>query len=445
MTRSEYSILGVTTIGHCLCHWSVLIVTGLLVTLQREFGLTEFWVTALPLTGYVLMGVGAVPAGIMADRWGPRRVLLVYFVLTGLACGAAAVAPNAWALAAALTALGAAVSLYHPTGLALISHGIRMRGQALGIHGVAGAIGLGGSSFGLWMASLGSWRAAYAIVAVVALAAGSALWWLPTRTEGRTTPAPPDVPRCRRCRHPLADVSGPRCPACGTPFDPADRPGAVGMDRRALRLLLLLYLAMMLSGFNYRSFMTALPTYLTARGPGHYAGEGHGGAVLAVFLIGGIGQFFGGRLADRRNAVRLYVALVALSIPLALLLAASAGIGPWAAVAAMGLAAAHFSTQPVENLLIARHTPARFRSTSYGIKFLVTFGLGALGAPVVGFLWRTTGTLAWTFVLFALVGLFVTAIVLGLVRAVGRHEAEPLASAPASSLKPAPGASGGRS
>ena len=55
MTRGERSILAVTVVGHTLCHWSVLIVTGLLVTLKAEFGLSPFLVTLLPLSGYVLM------------------------------------------------------------------------------------------------------------------------------------------------------------------------------------------------------------------------------------------------------------------------------------------------------------------------------------------------------------------------------------------------------
>ena len=170
MTGRERSIVGVTFVAHVLCHTSVLVVTGLLVPLQREFNLTEFWVTALPLLGYILMGVGAVPAGLIADRWGARPVLAVYFWLTGLACALAASAPNAWVFAGALTLLGAAVSLYHPTGLALISHAVERRGLALGIHGIAGSLGLAGSAFGLLMASVGSWRTAYWIIAGMAIA-----------------------------------------------------------------------------------------------------------------------------------------------------------------------------------------------------------------------------------------------------------------------------------
>ncbi len=394
MTGKERRIVGVTLVAHVLCHASVLVITGLLVPLQREFDLTEFWVTVLPLSGYVLMGVGAVPAGLMADRWGARPVLGVYFFLTGLGCAAAALAPNAWVFAGALTVLGAAVSLYHPTGLALISHGVEKRGLALGIHGIGGSLGLAGSSFGLLMASAGSWRAAYWILSGVAMVC-AVVFSLLRIDDGRG-----EAPTARA----RARASG------------------VAPGRGLVSLLVLLYLAMMLSGFNYRSLMTALPTYLTAESSGVYVGVGSSGVVFAVFLFGGLGQYLAGRFADHTSPLRLYVGCVVASVPLALLLALSAGVGNIAAATAMALAVVHFGTQPAENVLLAEYTPARVLSTSYGIKFLVTFGLGALGAPAAGLLWKTTGTLAWTFVVFAAVAVLVAGLIFLLAKEVARHE-----------------------
>jgi len=395
MNRDEKLIIGVTFVAHALCHASVLVITGLLIPLRNEFGLSEFWVTALPLSGYVLMGVGAIPAGLIADRWGSRPVLGVYFALTAMSCALAAWAPNVWVFAGALTALGASVSLYHPTGLALISHGVRKRGHALGIHGIAGSIGLSGSALGLYMAKRGDWRNAYWIIAGVAMICAVVFPLLPIKD--RPAPSMPLRPE-------------------GT-----DRSSGNGM----WKVLVPLYLAMALSGFNYRSLMTALPTYLTAQSSGVYAHEGgRGGLVLVVFLLGGLSQYVSGRLADRLNPIYLYIVLVATSIPLAMALAMTAGVGNAAAVAAMALALAHFGTQPAENVLIAKYTPARMRSTSYGIKFFVTFGLGAIGAPIVGLLWNRTGTLAWTFVLFAAIALVVAIVILFLYRAVQNQAPE---------------------
>jgi MFS family permease len=152
--------------------------------------------------------------------------------------------------------------------------------------------------------------------------------------------------------------------------------------------------------------------------------------VFLVFLFGGLGQYLTGRFADWVSPVRLYVGLVAASVPLALLLAASAGVGAIGAATAMALALVHFGTQPAENVLIAEHTPVRLRSTSYGIKFLVTFGLGALGAPAVGLLWRTTATLAWTFVYFAAIAVVIAGVMLLLAKTVMRGQGNTAQPAP---------------
>jgi hypothetical protein len=40
-----------------------------------------------------------------------------------------------------------------------------------------------------------------------------------------------------------------------------------------------------------------------------------------------------------------------------------------------------------ENSLVARYIPARFRGIGYGVKFILTYGVGALAVPIVG--WAT--------------------------------------------------------
>ena len=124
-------------------------------------------------------------------------------------------------------------------------------------------------------------------------------------------------------------------------------------------------------------------------------------------------------LVERRRDVTVLAHLEATGVGIV-----TAGVGNAAAVAAMALAFAHFGTQPAENVLIAQYTPARLRSTFYGIKFFVTFGLGAIGAPIAGLLWRTTGTFAWTFVLFAAVAVLVAIAILFLSQA-GRSQHPP--------------------
>jgi MFS family permease len=164
--------------------------------------------------------------------------------------------------------------------------------------------------------------------------------------------------------------------------------------------LLLLFAAMMLGGFNYRSLVTALPTYLTgetARG-----GELARGGLLVFFAlgVGGVGQFFGGWTADRFGAGRIYPWLIGMLVPFSILLGMLGGT-PYAFVAACFLAVFLFAQQPVENSLMAEWTSAGRRSLSYGTKFALTFGVGAVGAYVVGLVWHHFNALGPAFYLIA--------------------------------------------
>jgi len=40
-------------------------------------------------------------------------------------------------------------------------------------------------------------------------------------------------------------------------------------------------------------------------------------------------------------------------------------------------------TQPIENTLVARLTPEKFHSSAYGLKFIFTFGVGALSVKAI--------------------------------------------------------------
>jgi len=363
---NEWRIIGLTSVAHTLCHMSELVFAGLLLALLREFQLSPEQVTLLGASGYALMGIGAVPTGLWTDRWGARRVLIVYFFALAIAALGVALSPGVWALAASLTVLGAALSLYHPAGLALIAHGCRKRGQALGINGVAGNLGIAaGPAFGAFLAALGHWRLAYILIAVASLLAGVAM--VVFRID-------------ESARH-----ERPMEPANDAPMLPPR--------------IMLLFAAMLLGGFNYRCLMTALPTFLAHGATLPAALEQAAGLTFLVLLLGAVGQYVGGHAADRLPAGWLYVGLILATVPLALVMAH--GNQLVVLLAAGGLAICLFGQQPVENTIVAHITPARRRSTFFGLKFVLTFGVGALGAPLVGVVWEETGSLAPVFDVFA--------------------------------------------
>jgi FSR family fosmidomycin resistance protein-like MFS transporter len=68
---------------------------------------------------------------------------------------------------------------------------------------------------------------------------------------------------------------------------------------------------------------------------------------------------------------------------------------------------------PAENALLARYTPARWRATAYGTKFLLALGVSTIGVKLVAVIYDGTGsfsrlwlTLAFCAAFVAIAGLF---------------------------------------
>jgi MFS family permease len=379
---SETAVVVITSLGHTLCHVGELAITGAVFAVIAEFGLSQFQAVTLPLLGYVLMGVGALPFGYWSDRWGPVRLMRVYFVALAAAALAVACAPDVVTLFIALTVLGLAISIYHPVGLAMLSLGVAERGRAMGINGMAGSLGVAtGPALGMLAVWAGDWRWAFVLLAVFSGLAFILMWfWAPAATAMRPAAQ--------------AENAGQEWMGNGTR-------GRRGIMTRPVLALSLLMAAMMLGGFNYRCLVTALPPFLTGTAPGPENLAAGSLTVWLALVLGAVGQYLGGWLGSGRDASRIYLLLIALLAPFALVLQAVEG-SPAAVLAAGGLAVCLFALQPIENILLADWTSTSRRSLSYATKFAFTFGLGALGSPVVGAIWQEYGSLGPVF--FVLTG-----------------------------------------
>ena len=111
--------------------------------------------------------------------------------------------------------------------------------------------------------------------------------------------------------------------------------------------------------------------------------NGRRGHLTSVIYIFGIaGQIYGGKAADRHDLRGLYFIFNAASLPFIALMAFFSGPGLAAASAVYVFFA--LGIQPIENSLIARFTPRRWRSTGYGFAAILIFGVGSLAVFVVG-------------------------------------------------------------
>jgi MFS family permease len=368
--------LGTIYAAHGASHGFVLVLPAVLVALRAEFHASFTTLGTVATVSSMLYGLGALPAGLLADRVGAPVLLRVFAGGSAICCGLAAVAPGIWWLAAALALLGAAGALYHPSGLAEVTLNAPGGGREIGIHG---GFGNGGTALAPLVAgavvAAWTWRASYGLAALAAVVLLVAL--------ARQVPLDRQLP-------PQTQAG----------------PGSVG--RAALAVVMFLAVA---EGFVFQGFVTFLPAFLAEVGGAGRAAAAKGGVLAAAVLLLGVpGQLLGGRLAGtdpRRLAVR-YACLYAGAVLAGLSVRAA---GPTVlGVALAGLfSLLIFLGQPITNQLVARSTRAGRRGAAYGTYFSLSFGVGALAGSAGGIVADRSGLAA----VFGFLGLVAVVNTLG--------------------------------
>ena len=147
--------------------------------LAREFALSAAALGNLSAFYFYSYVVVQIPTGLLADRWGPRRVLAVGAAVTAAGTLLFALAPSVtWANAGRL-AIGAAGGVAFVSMLKLASHWMPWRRYAL-VSGVALLMGVVGATLaGVPLRALVDafgWRAVMVASAVVTSAVAVAIW-----------------------------------------------------------------------------------------------------------------------------------------------------------------------------------------------------------------------------------------------------------------------------
>ena len=118
-------------------------------------------------------------------------------------------------------------------------------------------------------------------------------------------------------------------------------------------------------------------------------------------------QLVGGWIADRFPLRWAYVASWSMQVPLLLTVAYMWEL-PLVMAMMLVFCTVVIST-PVENALLVRYTPGRWRATAFGAKFVLSIGLGSLGLPLVALVHERTGGFFWLFVILSGLALVIAA------------------------------------
>jgi FSR family fosmidomycin resistance protein-like MFS transporter len=302
-------------------------------------------------------------------------------------------------LALGLAAIGLFRSIYHPVGTAWLVQNAARRGRALGVNGIAGSVGLGAAAFIAGaLAQMIGWRAAFIIPGALCAITGVALFC------------------CLRGGSVVA-----------TRTDRRPEPEASRND--VVRTFIVLSFTMLADGTISQAIPVALPKAFAAGLTGLTDGGtlGAGGFVSLVFLVAATAQLVGGWLADRFAMKAVYILAWVAQVPLFIVAAQARDVPLLGAMMAVNYLAV--LSVPAENALLARYTPAKWRATAYGAKFLLALGVSTIGIKLVAVIYDGAGSFAPLWLTLAGCAAFVAAA--GLFLPGGIRRASLLAAQPA--------------
>jgi len=362
LDNRDRSILALTGFGHFMAHVNMLVFPAILIPLSSSLNMKVADVLGLSFWMYLLFGITAFPWGLAADRWGARNLLLLFYLGAGICSFAAAFSIDSpMSLSLALTGLGLFSGIYHPAGLGLISKEIKRISLGMGYNGMCGNFGLAVAPL---LAGTINWlwgpQAVYIFLGAINLC-GIGFIMMGKNHE-----------KTGQIKQEVAENSG------------------------QITAFLILLIAMMLGGIAYRGASVILPAYIELKTPVvfdwlnfQFNGELSKNLVATsttsfIYMIGIIGQFIGGRLAEKIDLRIGYLVFHSITVPAVLFMSMTMNLP----LIMLALVYNFFllGMQPIENTLVSRYTPPKFRHSAYGLKFVLTFGVGAFAVKAVEYI-----------------------------------------------------------
>lgn len=378
--RSETKIVWLAGFSHFFTHGYMTILPAVLIAIAGEQSISFMELGIIANIGYFLYGLGAFPAGYLADRFGSKRILTIGIL--GMAVSSLLISISSSILTFAITysMLGAFASIHHPAGLSLIARRVESnKGRAMGMHGVMGNIGLflsplvAASSIMLF----GTWRAAYLSYGILGLFFFFVLYH--AKIAGEEDLSFTRLGSTFKNSTPMAVDK--------TAADATER-GPVPVTPLLISLaLLLLFVGSILSGFIYRGSLTFLPALFQqniASITNHDVPVVMAGyAATAVLSLGLFGAWFGGYINDKiRYPEFVPVCIFLVSAPV--LYYASRLMDTQLFVTMALFSLIYYGWQPSQNYLIAKYTKKSSHGMGFGVNFFLIFGMGSMATTAGG-------------------------------------------------------------
>ena len=352
MTKYEKIIIGITGSSHSLVHALMLTFPSLIPIVQKEFNVGLDTLGFVVSISALLFGLGAIPAGWLDRYLGGKKLMIIYQLGASVSALMIVLTSSFYMMVIGLSFIGLFCSIYHPTGLTLVSQNINKVSKGMAVHGMFGSLG---SAFGpllaVSLATLISWRASYLVLAILySILALITFLNIPHKNQN------------------------------------INRQKNILKKKTNKKALIYYFITNSFLGMVYYGFTTFMPIHLSENTyeflPGISQNMKAGLFPTIVFIAGMIGALLGGKIGEIFDKRISFVVIIILNIPVFFLVGITSDFA--LIICSIMLGIIYFSNQPIGNTLVSDFSDNKNRGFVYGLGFFISFGIGSFAAGLSG-------------------------------------------------------------
>lgn len=372
-------------LGHLLMHMFAAFYFVIVLAIEDDWKLSYDELLNLWFLGSLLVGLGALPAGWISDRWSRSGMIAIMFIGLGISSLLCGLSGNKVSLFISLSLLGLFCAIYHPAGISWVVNTSKETGKALGFNNIFGGVGIGlGAFFAGVLIEQFNWQAAFMLPGLISLVVGLSLTY--HLKSGKIS---------------LKNISSEQF---------KDNPE----KNQMLKIAIIMLLSITCLSFVYQILQTSLPKAIDIRLTDSLdlSTSDIGYIVAAIYIVSGLMNYVGGILTDKYSEKLIYsIGIVGQGLLLFLIVSLS---NYWLIAISLAIVAFNSSILPAENLLLAKFSPEKYQSLVYGIKFIVSFTVGPIALIMISRSYDLTGEFGVLYLAFGFVMIIMFLIVLTL-------------------------------
>ena len=372
-------------LGHLLMHMFAAFYFVIVLAIEDDWKLSYDELLNLWFLGSLLVGLGALPAGWISDRWSRSGMIAIMFIGLGISSLLCGLSGNKVSLFISLSLLGLFCAIYHPAGISWVVNTSKETGKALGFNNIFGGVGIGlGAFFAGVLIEQFNWQAAFMLPGLISLVVGLSLTY--HLKSGKIS---------------LKNISSEQF---------KDNPE----KNQMLKIAIIMLLSITCLSFVYQILQTSLPKAIDIRLTKSLdlSTSDIGYIVAAIYIVSGFMNYVGGILTDKYSEKLIYsIGIVGQGLLLLLIVSLS---NYWLIAISLAIVAFNSSILPAENLLLAKFSPEKYQSLVYGIKFIVSFTVGPIALIMISRSYDLTGEFGVLYLAFGFVMIIMFLIVLTL-------------------------------